>query len=263
MSSALHSQAAIDRARAALEADEGAAVGAHVAAVTEDECAVAHYFEADLPAYRGWQWCAVLAASPGGEMTVSETALLPGPGALTAPEFVPWDRRVQAGDLAPGDLLPPAVDDPRIEPGYLLTGDPEADEVAGEIGVNLERVMTRLGREEAAARWFDSDFGPEAEMARGTRFHCGDCAFYLPLAGMLGAAFGVCGNEYAADGRVVHAHYGCGAHSSTAPPSGAGSPAYEPYDDGAVESHELVHPVALTAVDEIELGVPQDALRSV
>ncbi|GAA1014796.1 hypothetical protein GCM10009551_102450 [Nocardiopsis tropica] len=72
-------------------------------------------------------------------------------------------------------------------------------------------------------------------MARSTRFHCGDCAFYLPLAGALRASFGVCGNEYSADGHVVHAHYGCGAHSSVPAPSGQGSPAYEPYDDGAVE----------------------------
>ncbi len=239
VSSALHTQDAIDLARAALEAGEDAAVGAHVAAVSEDDCAVAHYFEADLPAYRGWQWCAVLAATDGGAITVSETALLPGPGALTAPEFVPWEQRVRPGDLAPGDVLPTPLDDPRVEPGYLLSGDPEVDAVAGEIGVNLERVMTRYGRAEAAARWIESDFGPDTEMARATRFHCGDCAFYLPLAGALRAAFGVCGNEYAADGHVVHAHYGCGAHSSAATPAGAGSPAYEPYDDGSVELQDL------------------------
>lgn len=241
----MHTSAAVDVARAALETDEGAAVGAHVASVAEDDFSVAHYFEADLPAYRGWQWCAVVAASPGGEVTVSETALLPGPDALTPPAWVPWDQRVRAGDLAPGDVLPPAHGDPRLEPGYMLSGDPEQDAVAGEIGVNLERVMTRLGRTEAAGRWLESEFGPEAEMARSTRFHCGDCAFYLPLAGVLRAAFGVCGNEFAADGRVVHAHYGCGAHSSATGSSGSGSPAYPPYDDGEVENVEI--PAALEA----------------
>jgi hypothetical protein len=44
--------------------------------------------------------------------------------------------------------------------------------------------------------------------------HCATCGFYLPLAGSLGAAFGACGNELSpADGRVVDAGYGCGAHS--------------------------------------------------
>lgn len=236
MTSALQSDAAVDLARAALEAGEGAQVGAHVASVVEDPFAVAHYFEANLPAYRGWQWCAVIAATPGGEPTVSETALLPGPGSLTAPEWVPWDQRIRAGDLAPGDVLPPREQDARIEPGYALSGDEVADDVAGEIGVNLERVMSRIGRFDAAERWHDGAFGPDSEMARSTRFHCGDCAFYLPLAGALGAAFGACANEYSADGHVVHAHYGCGAHSSVAAPSGQGSPAYEPYDDGAVET---------------------------
>lgn len=135
----------------------------------------------------------------------------------------------------PGDVLPPRAGDERIEPGHALSGDPAVDEVAGEIGVNLERVMSRLGRADAAERWLAGAFGPDSEMARSTRYHCGDCAFFLPLAGVLGAAFGACGNEYSADGRVVHAHYGCGAHSSVPAPSGQGSPAYEPYDDGAVE----------------------------
>ena len=48
--------------------------------------------------------------------------------------------------------------------------------------------------------------------------------------------FGVCGNAMSADGRVVDAEYGCGAHTDTPPPpAGFGSPAFEPYDDGVVE----------------------------
>ena len=40
------------------------------------------------------------------------------------------------------------------------------------------------------------------------------CGFFLPLAGSLRMALGACGNAYApADGRVVTADYGCGAHS--------------------------------------------------
>ena len=55
------------------------------------------------------------------------------------------------------------------------------------------------------------------------------------LAGVLGTMFGVCCNELSADGHVVDFEYGCGAHSDTPAPAGAGSPMYEPYDDGVVE----------------------------
>jgi len=51
----------------------------------------------------------------------------------------------------------------------------------------------------------------------------------------LGPFFGVCANELAADGRVVDAEYGCGAHSDTPQPPGTGSPTFEPYDDGVLD----------------------------
>ena len=72
-------------------------------------------------------------------------------------------------------------------------------------------------------------------MARSTKRVCRDCGFFLPLAGSLGAMFGVCGNELSADGHVVDKQYGCGAHSDTPAPAGTGSPMYEPYDDGVLD----------------------------
>ena len=76
-------------------------------------------------------------------------------------------------------------------------------------------------------------------MARATKRVCRDCGFMVPMAGALGAMFGVCCNELAADGRVVDFFYGCGAHSDTPAPPGTGSPAFDPYDDGVVEVVEL------------------------
>jgi hypothetical protein len=75
-------------------------------------------------------------------------------------------------------------------------------------------------------------------MARSTKRVCRDCGFFLPLAGSLGAMFGVCGNELSADGHVVDKQYGCGAHSDTPAPAGTGSPMYEPYDDGVLDVAE-------------------------
>ncbi|MGK8521922.1 DUF3027 domain-containing protein [Nocardia asteroides] len=226
---------AVDLARRALLELEPSAVGAHLGVIAEDEVAATHRFEATLPGYRGWQWAVVVAAPPGADhATVSESALLPGPEALVAPEFVPWEQRVRPGDLAPGDLLAPPADDPRLVPGYVATGDPVVDEVAYQVGLGRTKVMSREGREAAAERWY-AEYGPDSEMAKAAPATCGSCGFYLPLAGALRAAFGVCGNAMGADGHVVHVAYGCGAHSDTEVPTGSGSPLHEAYDDAAIE----------------------------
>ncbi|MFJ4656693.1 DUF3027 domain-containing protein [Nocardia sp. NPDC088792] len=226
---------AVQLARRALLDLEPVGVGAHLGVTSEEESSATHHFEATLPGYHGWQWAVVVAAPPEAtRATVSESALLPGPDALVAPDFIPWEERVRPGDLAPGDLLAPRIDDPRLVPGYLATGDPVVDEVALEIGLGRTQVLSREGREEAADRWF-SEYGPDTDMARAAPSTCGLCGFYVPLAGSLRAAFGVCANAMGADGRVVHVAYGCGAHSDVAVPTGGGSPAYEAYDDAAFD----------------------------
>lgn len=226
---------AVELARRALLELQPTGVGEHLGVTAEDECAATHHFRATLPGYRGWQWAVVVAAPPEAEYaTVSESALLPGPDALVAPDFVPWDQRVRPGDLAPGDLLAPPADDPRLVPGYVVTDDPVVDDVAEEIGLGRPQVLSREGRAEAAERWY-AEYGPDTDMARSAPSTCGVCGFFVPLAGALRAAFGVCANAMGADGHVVHTEYGCGAHSDTTLPTGGGSPLYEAYDDASVE----------------------------
>lgn len=208
--------AAVDVARAAATEEAGTdPVGAHVGVDPEPDGAATHLFEAELAGYRGWRWAVTVAsAGPGTPVTVSEVVLLPGPDALVAPDWVPWQQRVKAGDLGVGDLMPTAPDDARLVPAYVESDDPAVEEVEHELGLGRARVMSRLGRLESAGRWLGGDFGPRSEMARSAPDRCGRCGFYLPLAGSLRAAFGVCGNELApADGHVVHVEYGCGAHS--------------------------------------------------
>ena len=119
-------------------------------------------------------------------------------------------------------------------PGYLASDDPAVEEVAVEIG---------LGRRQGAVR--DRPRGGRAALAgrpaRPGRGHgprrprvCGTCGFFLPLAGSLRAAFGVCGNEFApADGAVVAVGFGCGAHSDVrAEPVSPVAVAELVYDDG-------------------------------
>jgi len=228
---------AVDAARAAIVEFSGRdTVGEYLGAALEDPTSATHRFLAEMPGYRGWQWAVVVAAWPGAaQVTISEVVLVPGPTALLAPKWVPWDERVRAGDLSPGDLLAPPVDDPRLVPGYTGTGDPQIDEVAVEVGLGRRQVMSLWGRSEAAQRWHDGDHGPNSAMARATRRACRDCGFYVPLGGALGVLFGVCANEYSADGHVVDAEYGCGAHSDTPAPQGTGSPLFDPFDDGVLD----------------------------
>ena len=251
---------AAEAARAAVEEFSGAeAVGDYLGVSYEDPDAATHRFLAHLPGYQGWQWAVVVAAYPGADhATISEVVLVPGPTALLAPEWVPWEQRVRPGDLSPGDLLAPVTDDPRLVPGYMSSGDPQVDETAAEVGLGRRWVMGAWGRADAAERWHTGDYGPDSAMARSTKRVCRDCGFFLPLSGALGAMFGVCGNEMSADGHVVDKQYGCGAHSDTPAPAGSGSPAYDPYDDGVLD---IVEPAA--AAPEAAEESPEPATESV
>lgn len=226
---------AIDLARAAATEVGGDTVGEHQGVVSEGERVVTHAFAATLAGYVGWYWAVTLArASRSRTATVDEVVLLPGDGALRPPAWVPWDERIRPGDLSPGDLLPPAENDPRLVPAYVASDDPAVEAVAFELGLGRERVMSREGRLDAAERWYDGDRGPSAPMAKQAPAACGTCGFYLPLAGVLQAGFGVCGNEITdVDGQVVSAEFGCGAHSQTvAAPHSPVEVAELVYDDG-------------------------------
>jgi hypothetical protein len=251
---------AVDLARAAIVEHSGDAVGEYLGATFDDPTAATHRFLANLPGYQGWQWAVVVAAHPGADhATISEVVLVPGPTALLAPQWVPWNERLRPGDLGPGDLLATPAEDERLTPGFSATGDPAIDDVAYELGLGRRRLLSQLGRVDAAQRWHDGDFGPGSAMARSTRRVCRDCGFYLPLSGVLGLMFGACTNEFSADGRVVDAEYGCGAHSDTPAPAGSGSPLYDPFDDGVLEVVEPPAPPADEAqalpVDEPESSV--------
>ena len=227
--------AAVDVARAAAVEVGGDTVGEHVGVRPDGERLTTHTFASTSPAYQGWCWAVTLARAPRGRTaTVDEVVLLPGEGALLAPDWVPWEERVRPGDLAPGDLLPARPDDSRLVPAYVRSDDPAVEAVAFELGLGRNQVMSRDGRLETAERWYAGEHGPDTAMARQAPGRCGTCGFFLPLAGSLQAGFGVCGNELTeADGAVVSVEYGCGAHSESDPAARANSEAGElVYDDG-------------------------------
>lgn len=231
------------RANAAEEAlDRGyvaeEVLGEHTEVYPEGEDCVTHVFAGKVPGYRGWRWEVTL-ASVGADfpVTVSEVLLRPGPEALVAKEWVPWEKRVRPGDLGIGDIFPTDEDDPRLAPAYQASDDPALEELALELGLGRERVLSREGRLDAAQRWRSGEFGPRSDMARSVREPCGTCGFYMPIAGSLSAAFGACCNEFApADGHVVNVEYGCGAHSEVRVSSRASVPVAElVYDDSVLD----------------------------
>ena len=254
--------AAADQARQAVVEYSGDTVGDYLGVAFEDEAAATHRFLATMPGYQGWQWAVVVAAYPGADRaTISEVVLVPGPTALLAPQWLPWDERVRPGDLGAGDLLSPLTDDPRLVPGFVATGDPAIDDTAVEVGFGRRQVLSSFGRDDAAQRWHDGDHGPGAAMARATKRVCRDCGFMVPLAGALGVMFGVCCNEMSADGQVVDFTYGCGAHSDTPVPPLTGSPMYEPYDDGVLEVVDVSTVIDAPAEPmETEVTVDTDSL---
>lgn len=221
---------AVDLARAAAqELAHPSEVGDHLGFEGEGDRIVTHYFTCLDRAYRGWRWAVtVTRASRAKNVTVSEGVLLPGTGALLAPEWVPWSERLQPGDLGVGDLLPTADDDDRLVPGFA-GGEEELDQqMIFEYGLGRVRVLSAIGRDQAARRWHSGEQGPHTPIAHAAPAQCSTCGFYWPLAGGLRQRFGVCANEYAPDdGKVVAADHGCGAHSEAAvmpPPVEQGSP---------------------------------------
>jgi len=255
---------AVELARQAVVEFSGDTVGEYLGVAFEDDTAATHRFLANMPSYQGWQWAVVVAAYPGADhATISEVVLIPGPTALLAPAWVPWENRVKPGDLGPGDLLAPLVHDPRLAPGYTATGDPLVDDLAFEVGFGRKQVLSAFGRDDAAQRWHDGDHGPAAPMARATKRVCRDCGFMVPLDGALGVMFGVCCNELSADGHVVDFEYGCGAHSDTPPPPGSGSPMFDPYDDGVLDVVEppVAEVVVAEAVEVVDTKDVEEAVE--
>lgn len=243
----LSSEATVELARAAAVelAERPEDVGEHLGAVVESERLVSHRFASNARGYRGWAWTVTVARVPRARTaTVCEAVLLPGDDAILAPEWVPWSERLRPGDIGPGDVLPFRADDPRLEPGWTPTGDPELDEVAiDELALARARVLSQQGLDEVAERWYRGPQGPTAAGAVTAAAACATCAFLIPLQGSLGRLFGVCANEWSPDdGRVVSLDHGCGAHSET-----------------DVEPHPSDWPAPDPGIDEMEVEVVRTA----
>ena len=69
-------------------------IGDVVGYTVEGEHVLSLRFENRMLGYPGWFWTVTIARVEGSEPTVLETELMPGEGALLAPEWVPWAVRL-------------------------------------------------------------------------------------------------------------------------------------------------------------------------
>lgn len=204
---------------AALEqAELPAHVGAFVSVDFDDEDRIATYlFDALIPGYKGWRWAVTVAkVDESTDPTICDVVVLPGPDSLLAPAHIPYRDRVLPEDITPGVIVPSELDDTRLAPSInALIQDEDLDATQSfDLGLIRNRVLSIEGRDQAAKRWRESEQGPNSALAEQAPKPCASCGFFIPLAGSLRSAFGVCANAIAPDdARVVSLDHGCGAHS--------------------------------------------------
>jgi hypothetical protein len=122
--------AAVDLARAALlEITPASTVGAVVGHTTHDEHVLSLHFASLMPGYPDWHWTATLSRIDAeSEPNVLETELLPGEGAVLAPEWTPWSDRLEDYKLAQ-EHLALAVDDESDDDDDDTDDDVDDDEL--------------------------------------------------------------------------------------------------------------------------------------
>lgn len=122
----LVSTSLVDIARAGLlEITLEANIGAFISQETDDEGVSTILFASAMLGYPDWHWTVSVAQLPDEEPTVLEAELLPGPGSLIAPDWVPWADRLEdykaaqaaiaAGELAEGDDESDSDDDDELD----------------------------------------------------------------------------------------------------------------------------------------------------
>jgi hypothetical protein len=153
---------------ALLEITPSDTVGDATGRAIADDGVVTLTFAATMAGYPGWHWTVALAEVDGLEPTVLEVELLPGEGALLAPDWVPWSVRLdeyrdaQAGaehtadgadddetddDEHDDDDDVDALDDLGDDPddgidfeSHLSEAEPEPEPDAAEPGLGLAQV---------------------------------------------------------------------------------------------------------------------------
>ena len=120
-----------DLALAALhEITPAATVGAAAGYTVEDGGVVSLRFANTMPGYPDWFWTVSVAVVDDAEPTVLEAELLPGEGALLAPDWVPWAVRLAEYQAAQAALA--------AEGGADEGDEHDADDLDEELDEDLD-----------------------------------------------------------------------------------------------------------------------------
>jgi hypothetical protein len=200
----------------------------------------------------------LLPASRDDERLVTAVSLAGDDGLLDWDDAADWADGLDLLALMtwPGaPVAAPGADsgeDATAAPGLAEQAGPPVPEPAtpGDLPETVRaRVLSAIGRDLTADRWYAGEHGPRTALASAAPAPCLNCGFLIRLGGPLGRAFGVCANEYAPDdGRVVSLDHGCGAHSEATAPAGpfagaalaAGDPGYDLVDAAGVSLADTV-----------------------
>ncbi len=103
-------------------------VGPAAGYTLEDGGVVSLRFHTRLSGYPGWFWTVSVAVVEDSEPTVLEVELLPGEGALLAPDWVPWATRLAEYQAAQAAAASDGVDDESDDDGDDLDDDESDDD---------------------------------------------------------------------------------------------------------------------------------------
>jgi len=135
----------------------------------EDDGVYTLRFSSAMGGYPGWVWTVSLAELEGETPTVLETELMPGAGALLAPDWVPWSERLeeyraaQAAAGEPDETVELDDDDDDDDPDDDDHGDDPDD------GIDFESSdLLAVGEDEQDEPETETDDGgPEPPAASG------------------------------------------------------------------------------------------------
>ena len=117
-------------------------------AVAEDDGSVTHYFAAEQGGYRGLALGGHAGRGVAGRPGHGERGRAdPGPEALVAPVGCRGSSGSGPATSASATSCPRRRTTRRLVPGYVASDDPAVEDVAREIGLGRERVLSREGRE--------------------------------------------------------------------------------------------------------------------
>jgi hypothetical protein len=165
-----------ERARIARDAlreiTPDATVGELVSQADEGEGVTTLEFAATMSGYPGWHWTVSVAEVEDQAPTVLEAELLPGDGALLAPDWVPWSERLEdyrAAQAAVAAAEAEADDEDESDDDESDDADHEHDDDFGDDpddGIDFEHDEHELPDDESVAgapAEVDVDEADEAE----------------------------------------------------------------------------------------------------